>query len=203
MGGGSARLGAESVVREAPLVVAVDAEARRARAGDRPGQGGVTVRLASAVTQEQLLDLFPRSLRYETAVRWNAGAERADAFEQLLYEDLVLEETRATAADPERVAEVLAREALARGARWFAPEGALDEALARLAFAARAAPESGLAAPGEEALQEALRAACSGRRSFAELREADLARVARSRRRSARRWSGWRRTGWRSRVDAR
>ncbi len=173
-GGGSARLAPESVVREAPLLVAVDAEERRARAGARPGASGVVVRLASSVTQELLLDLFPDALRYEEDVRWSAAAERADAFERLVYGDLVLEETRAARVDPERAAAVLADAALARGPRSFAAEGVLDRLLARIGFAASHAPETGLAAPSEEDLAAALRAACTGRRSFAELREAGL-----------------------------
>ncbi len=173
-GGGSARLARESVVRDSPLLVAVDAEERRARAGARPGAAGVVVRLASAVTQEMLLDAFPDALRYEVDVRWNAEAERVDAFERLLYEDLVLEETRAQRAGPEQVAAVLAEAALTKGPRAFAVEGALDRLVARIAFAARHAPESGLAAPSEADLAGALRAACDGRRSFAELREAGL-----------------------------
>jgi len=174
-GGGSARLDPASVVREAPLLVAVDAEERR---GDRRGPGGraaeVRVRIASAVTQELLLDLFPGALRYDEAVAWNAAGERVEATERLLYEDLVLEEERAPRPDPDRVAAVLAAEALARGARAFAPEGALDRLAARIAFAASAAPEAGLSPPGEEELSAALREAAAGRRSFAELREADL-----------------------------
>jgi ATP-dependent helicase HrpB len=173
-GGGSARLAPESVVREAPLLVAVDAEERRARVGARPGTSGVVIRLASAVTQEMLLDLFPDALRYEEDVRWNAAAERVDAFERLVYEDLVLEETRAARVDPERAAAVLADAALARGPRAFAAEGALDRLLARIGFTARLAPESGLSSPSEDDLAAALRAACAGRRSFAELREASL-----------------------------
>ncbi|WP_242395756.1 ATP-dependent helicase HrpB [Anaeromyxobacter oryzisoli] len=179
VGGGSARLDPASVVREAPLLVAVDAEERR---GDRHGPGApgagrgaeVRVRLASAVSQELLLDLSPDALRYEEAISWNAGAERVEATERLLYEDLVLEETRAPRPDPRRVAERLAAEALAVGARAFAPEGALDRLLARLAFAAQHAPDAGLAPPTEADLEAALRDAAQGRRSFAELREADL-----------------------------
>jgi ATP-dependent helicase HrpB len=173
VGGGSARLAPESVVRDAPLLVAIDAEERRARAGGRAA-GGVVVRLASAVTQELLLDLFPAALRYEQDVRWHPAAERVDAYERLLYEDLVLEETRAPAPDPERVSRALAEAALARGPRAFVEEGALDRVVARLAFAARHAPEAGFAAPGEDDLVTALRDACVGRRSFAELREARL-----------------------------
>ena len=78
--------------------------------------------------------------------------------------------------DPERAAALLAEEALARGsARLRATEGELDALLARVAFAARAAPESGLAPLSEEDVAAALREACTGRRSFAELREAGLA----------------------------
>ncbi|GEJ59060.1 ATP-dependent RNA helicase [Anaeromyxobacter diazotrophicus] len=173
-GGGSARLAPESAVREAPLLVAVDAEERRVRVAGRPGAGGAVVRLASAVTQEMLLDLFPDALRYEEEVRWDATAERADGFERLVYRDLVLEEARAARVDPDRAAAALLEAARARGARSFAGEGALDRLLARLAFAARHAPDAGLPAPGEDGVEAALRAACVGRRSFAELREVGL-----------------------------
>jgi ATP-dependent helicase HrpB len=175
-GGGSARLDPSSVVREARLLVAVDAEERR---GDRRGPGGARpaearVRVASAVTEDMLLDLFPAALRYEDALVWNAEAERVEAQERLLYDDLVLEESRAARPDPEAVAAVLAREALARGARAFAEEGALDRLAARVLFAATHAPDAALAPLDEGRLAEALRALCRDRRSFAELREADL-----------------------------
>jgi ATP-dependent helicase HrpB len=173
VGGGSARLAPESVVRDAALLVALDAEERR---GSRPGdRGGVLVRLASAVTQELLLDLFPGALRYEEVVGWNTGAERVDASERLVYEDLVLEESRATRLDPARAAAVLLEAALARGARAFAEDGAIDRALARAAFARRTAPELELPALGEDDVAAALADACAGRRSFAELRDAELA----------------------------
>jgi ATP-dependent helicase HrpB len=187
VGGGSARLDEASVVREAPLLVAVDADERRGdrRPGLPPGSaagaggtgraGLVTVRLASAATPEMLLELFPDTLRWEEEVVWSAEAERVDAFERMRFRDLVLEEARKPAPDPERAAALLAEMALARGARAFAIEGEIDRLLARLAFAARAAPESGLAVPAEADLQAALRRACAGRRSFAELREAGLA----------------------------
>ncbi len=174
-GGGSARLDPASVVREAKLVVAVDAEERR---GDRRAGGArpaeARVRIASAVTEEMLLDLFPDALRYEDAVAWNAAAERVDVSERLLYGELVIEETRAPRADPAKVSALLAAEALARGPRAFAPEGEIDRVVARIAFAAGHAPDDGLAAPSEADLAGALRDLCDGRRSFAELREADL-----------------------------
>lgn len=170
-GGGSARLDPASVVREASLLVAVDAEERRGGWRTAP-RAEARVRIASMVTQEMLLDLFPDALRYEEALSWNAEAERVEATERLLYGDLVLEETRAARADPEAVAARLAAEAAARGPRAFAPEGVLDRLVARLAFAA--AHAEGLAPPSEDDLAAVLRDLCAGRRSFAELREADL-----------------------------
>jgi ATP-dependent helicase HrpB len=178
VGGGSARLDPASVVRQAELLVAVDAEARR---GDRRPAGApggsraeARVRVASLVTQEMLLDLFPEALAYDEAVGWNAQAERVEATERLRYQDLVLEERRAARPDASLVAARLFEEARARGARAFAPEGALDLVLARLALVARHAPALGIEPPGEADLVAVLRDACEGRRSFAELREADL-----------------------------
>jgi ATP-dependent helicase HrpB len=178
-GGGSARLGEESVVREAALLVAVDAEERRGdrRAPGAPaaGRGGqVVVRLASAATPEMLLELFPDSLRFEEEVRWNGQAARVEAMERLRYQDLTLEETRQASPDPEKAAALLAEAALKEGARAFAEEGAVDRLLARIAFAARAMPEAGLEPPTEDDLAGALGELCAGRRSFAELREAGL-----------------------------
>jgi ATP-dependent helicase HrpB len=178
VGGGSARLDPASVVREAALLVAVDAEERRhgydARRPPGSSRAEARVRLASAVTQEMLLDLFPDALRYEAAVSWNAQAERVDAVERLLYQDLVLEEARAARADAEAVSALLFDQALARGPRTFAAEGEVDRLAARIAFAAAHAPDLGLAAASEEDLARALRDLCAGRRSFAELREASL-----------------------------
>jgi ATP-dependent helicase HrpB len=181
-GGGSARLDEGSVVRDAPLLVAVDADERRDRRGPGPpqasGRGGqVLVRVASAATPEMILELFPEALRWEEELSWNADAGRVDAFERMRYRDLVLEESRKPVPDPKRAAALLAEAALARGARSFAEEGEVDRLLARVAFAARIAPESGIAPLGEEDVTAALRAACAGRRSFAELREAGLAQA--------------------------
>jgi ATP-dependent helicase HrpB len=135
----------------------------------------VLVRIASAVTPEMLLELFPDALRWDEEVRWNPEAERVEALERMRYRDLVLEESRARNPDPERVAAVLAEAALARGARSFAGEGEVDRIAARIAFAARRAPGGGLAPLSEDDLASALRDLCQGRRSFAELREAGLA----------------------------
>jgi len=174
-GGGAARLDESSVVREAPLLVAIDVDERRDRPGAGPGRGAqVRVRLASAVTPEMLLELFPEELAFEEELRFDPEAERVDAFERTSYRGLVLEESRKASPDPDRVAAALAEAALAKGPRAFAEEGELDRLLDRLAFAAEVSPGSGLGPPSEQDLETLLRELCAGRRSFSELRQAGL-----------------------------
>ena len=175
VGGGAARLDEASVVRDAALLVAVEADERRDRPGGGTGRSGqVLVRLASAVTPEMLLELRPGDLRFEEAVRWDEDAERVEALERTLYRDLVLEESRKAVPDPARASALLADAAVARGARAFAEEGALDRLLDRLAFASVASPGAGFRAPSDEDLADILRGLCAGLRSFAELRRAGL-----------------------------
>src|SRR5882724_4440004 len=83
--GGAAQLAPESAVREADLLVAVDAEERRTG-----GRSRVLVRLASAIEPEWLLDLHPEALREETELVWEPARERAEAVSRLLYDRLVL-----------------------------------------------------------------------------------------------------------------
>ncbi|MHB1846581.1 MAG: ATP-dependent helicase C-terminal domain-containing protein, partial [Deltaproteobacteria bacterium] len=166
--GGAATLARESVVREAALVVAVEAEEQR--------KGGATqllVRSASAIEPEWLLDLFPDRLRDETVAEWNDAGERVDSVSRLVYDQLVIEEGKA-AGDPEQVAQALAAAALARGLRSFAEPGEVDRFVARLAFVRSRRPDAGLPALGEPELRLALIAQCQGRRSFAELRLVSL-----------------------------
>ncbi|HTP24687.1 MAG TPA: ATP-dependent helicase HrpB [Anaeromyxobacteraceae bacterium] len=171
--GGSARIAKESVVRESTLLVAVEAEERRSRAGAPPSARGVAIRLASAVSQEMLFDHFPDLMRYEDALRFDEKSERVEGVGRLLYQDLVLEESRLPHIDPRRAEAILAEAALAKGAHAFAAEGALERLLARLAFSAHHG-NAGAAVPSEDELSQAIRDLCAGRRSFAELREADL-----------------------------
>src|SRR5258705_10190355 len=87
--GGAAQLSPDSAVREADLLVAVDAEERRGA-----GRSRVLVRLASAIEPEWLLDLHPDALREETQLAWEPSRERVEVLSRLLYDQLVLEEAR-------------------------------------------------------------------------------------------------------------
>ena len=159
-GGGTAELARSSVVRTAPFIVAVDAEERR-------GAPSI-VRVASAIEPEWLIDLFPDAVRDELEVRFDAATERVEASARLVYEGLVLDESAATGAASTAIEAALADAALARGAATFVEGDALGTLVARSVVAARLDPK--VRALTDDDVREAVRAACAGKRSFAQLR---------------------------------
>ena len=120
------------------------------------------------IEPDWLLELFPTAVKESTEAWWDAAAERAIARSRLAYDGLVLVESDGTGEDS-ALEEVLAKAALAAGPRSFAPEGVLDRWLARARFAGTADPS--IMPPDDAEVVGALRQACVGRRSFAELRE--------------------------------
>ncbi|HEV2706704.1 MAG TPA: ATP-dependent helicase C-terminal domain-containing protein, partial [Pyrinomonadaceae bacterium] len=173
-GGGAATLAPESVVRRAPFLVAVDAEARRVGGAQqgRGARGGTVVRLASAIEPDWLLDLFIDRIAETTEVQWNAAAERVETIRRMTYEGLVLDETRASETVGEEVRRLLAEKALEAGLSAFADAEAVERFLARVEFAARTYREADFPSLDEGDALDALARLCEGRRSFAELREA-------------------------------
>ena len=174
-GGGTAELAPESVVRRAEFLVAVDAEERYGGARTPARAAKTVVRLASAVEPDWLLDLFADALAEKTEARWNAQGERVEVVRRLTYDRLVIDEWRAPEASGEEVTRALAEAALEAGPEAFADREEVARLLARVEFVARAFPEWGLPALGEEDVRAALAGMCEGRRSFAELREAGRA----------------------------
>src|SRR3989442_107988 len=87
--GGAAQLSAESAVRDADLLVAVDAEQRQ-----RGNRTRVLIRVASAIEAGWLLDLQPQALREHTDLVFEPARERVEVVSRLLYDQLALEETR-------------------------------------------------------------------------------------------------------------
>jgi ATP-dependent helicase HrpB len=78
----------------------------------------------------------------------------------LLYDELVIQESRGAAPEAEAAAELLAQKALEAGIERFADMDALAEFVARVEFAGIEPPD----------VPQALRDLCLGRRSFAELK---------------------------------
>ncbi len=160
--GGSATLACES---QADFLVGVDIE-------DRSEHALPLVRLYCPIEPAWLIDLFPERVQERTGVEWNRGAERVEATSALLYDNLVLEETRSGTPDPEQAAELLAERALEAGISRFVDREELDGFLARVAFASEHA-----AVPKID-VESAFRELCRGRKSFAELRNAASSMIA-------------------------
>ncbi|MCB9623803.1 MAG: ATP-dependent helicase HrpB [Sandaracinus sp.] len=184
-GGGSAELAETSVVREAEFLVAVDVvEAERGRSA--------SLRAASEVAPEHLLELFPERIEERRTLRFDDKTSQVEVSEALLYDGLLLDESVRRDVAGEDVAACLARAALDHGLEKLFDADGLENLRRRLAFAATHGlplPEDteiepattgaavGPEAPGRVSLsfvERALADACVGRRSFADLRGLSL-----------------------------
>ncbi|MCC7536620.1 MAG: ATP-dependent helicase HrpB [Deltaproteobacteria bacterium] len=182
--GSTAVLGRECSVRDDDLLVAVDAEERARSGGGAPsGASGAersrrTVRLASAIEPEWLLELFPERVEDVEDVRWDAATERVVRTMRLTYGAIVLDESTPQGAPTEGESRVLAAAALAAGPRRFARDSdAFDRFVQRVRFASQL--DRSIPALDDARLRDALESLCAGRRSFGELRDADLLDVVR------------------------
>jgi ATP-dependent helicase HrpB len=136
-------------------MVAVDAEDRK----DKPLP---LIRMTARIEPEWLIELFPDRVREQSSVEWNRQTERVEAVSSLLYDELVIQESRGAMPDAEAAAQLLAQKALEAGIDRFVDRNALDEYLARVEFAGVEAPD----------FPQALRELCLGLRSFSELKSA-------------------------------
>ncbi len=160
--GGGAELAESSVVQQSEFLLALDAE--------RNPRGGTRVRLASEIKPEWLIDLCADQLREVTEARWNAQAERVEVMQRLLYDQLVIDESRVNEVRGPEAARVLAEAARVAGLQKFVDPEKVEQFCARAAFLAAAFPEAGLPAFNDDDVQQALEQLCDGMRSFAELR---------------------------------
>ena len=134
------------------FLIAIDVEERRDR-------GLPLVRLAAPIEPEWLLDKATE----RTALEWNRTAERVEQVTALLYDQLVIEETRGPAPVNDESARFLGTKAREVDIGRFVDRDELDQLKARAAFA-------GVAIDVETALDSL----CQGRVSFAELASGGL-----------------------------
>jgi ATP-dependent helicase HrpB len=163
-GGGSVSQSETSVVRDAELAVVLDAS---------EGPRGAVAHLLSAIEPEHLLELFPERVLDVTELRFDPQTERINALHELRYEGLVLDRSRAEDPSGPDVERMLYQAAAERGgAAAFADPDALALFVRRAAHASKL--DARVPALPADALAQALAAACEGKRSFAELRDAGV-----------------------------
>ncbi len=151
--GGSAEVAGDPPQYE--FMVAVDAEDRK----DKPLP---LIRLTARIEPEWLIELFPDQVREKSAVEWNRLGERVEAVSALLYDELVIQESRGAIPNAEAAAQLLAQKALEAGIDRFVDRETLDEFVARVQFAGFDPPD----------IPQALKDLCLGLRSFTELKNA-------------------------------
>ena len=126
--------------------------------------------MAARIEPEWLIEFFPDRVSERSVLEWNEKAERVEAVEMLMYDSLVIHESRGATPGAEAGAEagakaagsLLASKALEAGIGRFLDEAMLAEAIARIEFAGLPTPD----------VARTLAALCNGLRSFAELKQA-------------------------------
>ena len=169
VGGTGVALDPASVVREAELFVAIDLDG-----GPRRERSEARVGMASAVERRWLEEMFPEKMRTVREVVFDPASERVVGRARELYEDLALRETVRLDVDPLAAATRLAEEAKRDPARALSIGRDERALLDRVRFLARMMPELGMPDFERDLLARAIDVLSAGKRSFAELRRADL-----------------------------
>ncbi|WP_238398643.1 ATP-dependent helicase HrpB [Edaphobacter sp. 12200R-103] len=126
---------------------------------DRSDRALPLVRMIAPIEPEWLIDLFPERIEERTTLDWNHSAERVETVSALVFDELVIEESRRIVKD-EISSEMLCQKAMEVGIEGFVEKNALEGLLARAAFAGLDPPD----------VASAFRRMCEGLSSFAELR---------------------------------
>ena len=167
--GGTAELAETSAVRDAPWMVAVDAENVRGR---------TLVRMASGIEPEWLIELFEERIREVADLGFDDAKGVVIGGSKMVYDALAIAESPGFDRNDPRVADLLCERALARGARSLVADEALARWLTRARFAA--SQDKSLRAPADADVALALRALCQGKTTLREVAEGDLLGTLRS-----------------------
>ena len=169
--GSRVQLAEQSVVRDSPYLVALDAQERA-----EGGRSRTMVHLACGIEADWLLDLD--GIAEVEELQWNPQAERVEAVSQLRYDQLVLSESRRTDVDPVAAAPLLAKALQGRAVESLVDMEALGTFSARLQQLRRMQPDLGAPDIQVGSAAQLLQAVCHGCKSFAEVRASDpLARL--------------------------
>jgi ATP-dependent helicase HrpB len=168
--GGTAELAETSAVRDAPWMVAVDAEMVRGRS---------LVRVASGIEPEWLIELFEERIRDVADLSFDEAKGAVIGGSKMMYDALAIAESPGFEKNDPKVGDLLFERAKARGARSLVATESLSRWLARARFAA--SQDKSLRAPTDEDVTHALRAMCGdGKTTLREVEEGDLLGTLRS-----------------------
>ena len=167
--GGVARLSEQSVVVDPEFLLALDVEEQRGTNESR-----TTVRLASAIEPDWLLEDFQSRVTLTDELEWSASAERVERVEKMAFGAVVFDEARG-AAPPSPAASAVLAAAARRGASLsFAKSEAVSSLTLRLRLLREHFPELQFPELDESTALATLDLICVGLTSFAELAAVDV-----------------------------
>lgn len=159
---GSSAVMSQAWNHKGEFLVAIDIE----ESSDRSAP---LLRLACPIEPEWLIDLFPDRVLERSGVEWNRQAERVESVSALVYDDLVIEETRGGVTDDKAAAKLLAARAAEAGLARFIDLAEIEAFLARVEFAAA---YSSMKAIEDSDVRSAFESICYGLRSFSDIERA-------------------------------
>ncbi|HEU4636962.1 MAG TPA: helicase-related protein, partial [Edaphobacter sp.] len=107
---------------------------------DRSDRPLPVVRLTAPMEPEWLIDLFPERIVERTGVEWNSVAQRVESVSALVFDALVLQESRQVLKDAAS-SEMLYQKAIEEGIYSFIDREALEGLFARAVFAGLEVPD--------------------------------------------------------------
>lgn len=176
-GGGSALIeNSGALTGGAEYFIAVDIAERGSTERSFSDHSAARARVCRSIcpiNPDWLLDLEPEGVTDADTVEWDEARERVLATSRVVYDGLVLSESK-SAADPEKAADKLAQAALAAGIEKFCDPEALASLGSRIRFLREDLKLAEFPDISGEGMKALLREACRGKTSFEEIRGADL-----------------------------
>jgi ATP-dependent helicase HrpB len=129
VGGGGVRLASESVVRQHEYFLALDA-----RQDDRSAAREALVRMASAIREEWLEELFPQTVRKDRTAVFEKDRQRVVGRLSIWYRDLLLRQEMTGQVDPADAEDALRQAMLPRALELVGADENLTSLLKRLDF---------------------------------------------------------------------
>jgi ATP-dependent helicase HrpB len=163
--GKTARLSENSVVRDARLMVTLDAE---------EVNGKVVVRLASAVDAEWIFEAYPDLVEMSDDLEWNSTSEVVELVSRIRAGSVLLEEDRRPAPPSEAASRLLAQSLRKAGVGDLARDERAGLVFRRLQLLREYLPEAGLPEVSGDAMDLALEYASAGKTRRSELADMDL-----------------------------
>jgi ATP-dependent helicase HrpB len=172
VGGGGVRLASESIVTRSEFYLALDA-----RRDDRSANRESLVRIASAIEEEWLEELFPDFLRKTREAVYDEQRQRVVGHGKIFFLDLLIREDKDAAVDPQLASRVLADALAPRALEIFSSDEATSDLMSRVNLLREAMPEQNFPALDAATLADILREACDRKKSLADVKRQSLVTI--------------------------